>query len=66
MQLSQNQEIVSQIFSASPDYTYYLEYFEKKYEPRKLFLSEIIDCKIQGYLNAQKVAYQNTNGLSEF
>ena len=30
-----------------------MEYFAKKDEPRKLFVSEIIDCKVQGYLNAE-------------
>ena len=28
------------------------EYFEKKEEPQRWFVSEIIDCKKRGYLNA--------------
>ena len=31
-----------------------MEYFEKKDEPQILFVSDIIDCKKRGYLNAQK------------
>ena len=52
MQVSQNQEIFSLLFSAFPKSTWKFEYFEIKDEPQRGFLSEIIDCKKQGYLNA--------------
>ena len=57
-------KIFSEFFSAFPESTKNLEYSEKKGEPWKLFVSEIIDCKKQGYLNPQKDAYQNTYGES--
>ena len=38
--------------------------FKKRYEPQSLFVSEIIKCEKQGYLKAQKAAYQNTYGQS--
>ena len=41
-----------------------MENFEKEDEPQKLLVSEIIDYKMRGYLNAQKAAYQNTYGQS--
>ena len=37
---------------------------EKQNEPLRLFLSEIIDSKKWGYLNAQKAPCQNTYGQS--
>ena len=49
MLLSQNQDIFAQFFSFLPKSTYNLEYFEKKHEPQKLFVSEIIDWKKRGY-----------------
>ena len=52
MQLPQNQKISSEFLSAFPESTLNLEYFEKEKEPQRLFLSEIIDCKKPGYLNA--------------
>ena len=39
-----------------------MEYFEKKYEPQGLFISEIIDYKKRSYLNAQKAMCQHTYG----
>ena len=36
----------------------------KKRWASELFVSEIIDCKKHGYLNAQKAPYQNTDGES--
>ena len=60
MLLSQNQKISSQFFSAFSKSTKNLEYFEKKDEDRKLFFSEIIDCKKRGYLNPEKAPCQNT------
>ena len=45
MQVSQNQKIFSEFFSAFPKSPYNLEYFEKKDEPQRLFVSEIRDFK---------------------
>ena len=64
MLLSQNQNISSESFSAFTDSTENLKSFQKKDEPRRLFVSEIMDYKKQGYLNARKAAYQNTYGQS--
>ena len=52
MQLSQNQKIFSDFFSAFPESTSNLKYFETKDEPQMSFVSEIIHCKMRGYLNA--------------
>ena len=62
MQLSPNQKLFSAFFSAFPWSTYNLEYFPKKDEPQKVFIFDIIDCKMWGYLNAQKATCQNTYG----
>ena len=62
MQLSLNQKLFSQCFSAFPQSTKNLEYFQTKDEPQKLFFSDIIDCKKWGYVNAQKASCQNTFG----
>ena len=51
MQLSKNLKIFSEIFAAFAESTYNLEYFEKKDEPQRWFLSEIIDYKKEDYLN---------------
>ena len=40
MQLSQNLKIFSKFFSASPESTYNLEYFEKKLAPGRFILTE--------------------------
>ena len=48
MQLSLNQEIFSELFSAFPECTWNLEHFEKEHEPQRLFVSAIIDFKKQG------------------
>ena len=45
MQVSQNQKIFSEFFSAFLKSPYNLEYFEKKDEPQRLFVSEIRDFK---------------------
>ena len=60
MQLSPNQKLFAEIFSSFPEFKSKLDYFEKKDEPRRLFVSEIIHCKKRGYLNTQKAAHQNT------
>ena len=60
MQLSTNQKLFAEIFSSFPEFKPKLDYFEKKDEPRRLFVSEIIHCKKRGYLNTQKAAHQNT------
>ena len=45
MQVSQNQKIFSEFFSAFPKSPYNLEYFEKKDEPQRLLVSEIREFK---------------------
>ena len=62
MQLSPNQKLFAEIFSSFPEFKPKLDYFEKKDEPGRLFVSEIIDYKKRCYLNAQKAAYLNTYG----
>ena len=62
MLLSQNQKIFSDFFSPFPQFTSNFKYFEKKDEPGRLFVSEIIDYKKRCYLNTEKVAYLNTYG----
>ena len=52
MQLSQNEKIFFEFFAAIPESTSNLEYFEEKNGPQRSFLSETIDCKKRGYLNA--------------
>ena len=64
MQLHSNQKIIFKFFSAFPESTQNLEYFATKHESGGLFVSEIIDCKKRGYLNAQKATDQNTYGQS--
>ena len=41
-----------------------MEYVEKQDEPKKSFISEIIDCKKPGYLNAQKAPFRHFYGRS--
>ena len=60
MQLSKNQKNFSEFFSAFPQSTWNFEYFEKTAEPKKWFLTEIIDWKRRSYLKAQKTPYYNT------
>ena len=62
MQLSQNQKIFSQFFSALLESTEKLKYFGTKDELPNLFVSEIIDYKKRGYLNAEKGLFRNTYG----
>ena len=52
MQLSENQKIFSELFSAFLKSGSNLQCFEKEDDPQRLFASEIIDCKNRGYLNA--------------
>ena len=52
MQLSQNQKLFPEVFSAFPESTQNLEYLEKEDEPQRPFLREIIDSKMWGYSNA--------------
>ena len=54
MQFSQNLKTFSQLFSAFPESTYNLEYFETKNEPQRSYPSESIEWKKQSYLNTQK------------
>ena len=62
MELSPNRKIFSEFFSGLPDSAWNWEYFEKKDESQTLFVSDIIDYKKWGYLNAQKAQCQNTYG----
>ena len=62
MLLLQNQKIFSQFFCALPETISDFKYFEKKNDPGRLFVSEIIDCKMRGYLNEEKALCQNTYG----
>ena len=64
MQLSPNQKIFAQFLSAFAESIQNWKYLEKRDKPSRLFVSEIIDCKKQDYLNVQKAAYQNTYGQS--
>ena len=59
MQLSQNENIFSEIFSTFIESIENLEYFEEKDQRQSWFLSEIKDCKKRGYLNAQNAPWQN-------
>ena len=52
MGLSKNQNIFSEFFAPFPKFTLNFEYFGKKEEPQMLLVSESIDCKMRGYLNA--------------
>ena len=52
MQLSPNQKIFSKFFTALPESIENLPNFQIKDDPQRLFVSEIIDCKKRGYLNA--------------
>ena len=48
MQLSQNENIFSEIFSTFIESIENLEYFEEKDQRQSWFLSEIKDCKKRG------------------
>ena len=52
MQLSPNQKIFCHFFLTFQNLHKSLEYFEKEDDPQRLLVSEIIDCKKPGYLNA--------------
>ena len=52
MQLSLNQKIFAELFSEFPKSTKDVEYLGPEDKPQMLFLSEIIDWKKPGYLNA--------------
>ena len=64
MQLSQNQKKFSDFISAFPESTQNFEYFQKKFEPQRLFLTESIDWKMRSYLSVQKTPCQITYGES--
>ena len=64
MQLSPNQKMFSEFFSAFPKSTEILKYFETNDELQRLFISEIIDCENRGYFNVQKDPCHNTYGQS--
>ena len=52
MQLSPNQKLFPEFFYAFPEFKSKPDHFEKKDEPQRLFVSEIIDCKKPSYLIA--------------
>ena len=52
MQLYQKIEIFYQFLSKFLKSTSSFEHFEKKDEPHRWFISEVIDCKERGYVNA--------------
>ena len=64
MQLSQSQKIFSKFFALFQESTSNLEYFWKTDDAHRLFVSQLIDCKKWGYLNASKTPCQNTYGQS--
>ena len=59
MQLSQNRKIFSEFFSAFVQGTKILEYFEKKDDPQRLFVSEIIVKGFKGSESLLKYARQS-------
>ena len=59
-QLSLKQKLVSGFFIAFPKSTWNGEHFQKKGESSSLSISEIIDSKSGGYLNAWKALLQNS------
>ena len=61
MQLSQNQKNFSQFFSVFPASTYNFEYFQKKVDTHRRFLTEIIDWK--GFCYCDNVNISINNGL---
>ena len=60
MLLSQNQKNIFAILFCISGIYETLEHFERKVEPWKLFVSDIINCEKQGQLSAEKAAYQTT------
>ena len=64
MLLSQNQKYFLNFFLHLRNLYKIWNNLKKIYEPDRLFVSEIIDCKKQAYLHAEKAAYQNTYGQS--
>ena len=47
-------------FFEFPESTWNFQCFQKKVDPHRWFLTEIIDWKKRSYLKAQKTPYQNT------
>ena len=58
--LSLKQKLLSRSFIAFPKSTWNGEHFQKKGESSSLSISEIIDSKSGGYLNAWKALLQNS------
>ena len=52
MQLYQKLEIFPEVFSKFLKFSWIFEHFEEKDEPHSSFISEVVDCKKRGYLNA--------------
>ena len=59
MQLSPNQKMFSEVFSAFLQSTWNWEYFGKGDEPHRRFISPITDFKEEGYLNAYNATFQS-------
>ena len=59
-QLSLKQKLYSRFFIAFSKSTWNGEHFQKKGESSSLSISEIIDSKSGGYLNAWKALLQNS------
>ena len=64
MQLYQKIKISYQFLAKFLKATSNFEHFEKKGEPHRWFISEVIDCKKRGYINAFKAPCHNTYGQS--
>ena len=58
--LSKKRKIFSGFFIAFLKCAWNVEHFQKKDEYSSLIISEINNAEIRGYLNVQKVLFQNT------
>ena len=65
MQLPHHQKIFAEFFLHLRNLQKIWNTFKKKDAPQRLFVSEIIDCKKQSYLNAQKAPCQIAYGQSK-
>ena len=60
MQLSQNEKKIAHLFLHFRNLYKILDVLKKRYDPQRLFVSQIIDCKRSGYLSAEKASRHNT------
>ena len=58
--VSQKEKAFCGILIAFPECAWNLEHFGKKAEYPELIISAVIDSKIVGYLNVEKVVFLNT------